>query len=202
MEQQLGNQGLHTLAHWQSKEPKRAQKSPKEPKRAQKSPKEPKRAQKNPKGTKRAQKSPKEPKRAQKSPKEPKRAQKSPKEPKRTQKNPKEPKRDQKSLKEPKRIQKSPKGPKRTPKNPKEPSWPATRSGLIINAKSMHTKIPMRQGTLWIAQSNFCYYTKKLNVSKIYYSELYAVRTIITRGLYAFKPLLEVQKRFLRVFFY
>ena len=49
MEQQLGNQGLHALAHWQSKEPKKAQKSPKELKRAQKSPKESKRVQKSPK---------------------------------------------------------------------------------------------------------------------------------------------------------
>ena len=48
MEQQLGNQGLHTLAHWQSKEPKKAQESSKGTKRAQKSPKEPKRAQKSP----------------------------------------------------------------------------------------------------------------------------------------------------------
>ena len=48
MEQQLGNQGLHALAHWQSKEPKKARKSPKGPKSAQKSPKEPKRAQKSP----------------------------------------------------------------------------------------------------------------------------------------------------------
>ena len=55
MEQQLGNQGLHALAHWQSKEPKKAQKSQKELKRTQKSPKEPKRVQKSPKESKRAQ---------------------------------------------------------------------------------------------------------------------------------------------------
>ena len=55
MEQQLGNQGLHALAQWQSKDPK----GPKEPKKAQKSPKRPKNAQKDPKGPKRG------PKRAQ-----------------------------------------------------------------------------------------------------------------------------------------
>ena len=49
MEQQLGNQGLHALAHWQSKVPKKAQKSQKELKRTQKTPKEPKRVQKSPK---------------------------------------------------------------------------------------------------------------------------------------------------------
>jgi len=54
MEQQLGNQGLHALAQWQSKDPKR-------PKRAQKGPNEPKRAQIDPKVLKRAQKSPKGP---------------------------------------------------------------------------------------------------------------------------------------------